>query len=684
MIRSVVAGALGEDQHGPSDISDALTTSRQIAVMAVTAAARLIVECTPVMDTTASIPVVRAILLTALNCPFQTIYIAERPYPRDLLPPIASALAFCPWACPTMTPTVQVMASMMVRDMLDGKPGALATLNRGRSEAEMYLALGMVLRMNYVLMPYGIAMLNAMPFVLARQTSSAEIFVRSRVSEFVATIVHIHARLDVKPKIVTMGASASAMISDAFAAFPATRRMCTTVRTGNPAAVARRSEGSHLDIDGGDHVCLLDHTPCELHLMTATGTPSDRLMVTAPELMTYSSADMGDMADPSTCHSLLGTIAVTSVDDAVDILSEQLITVAAIMEALPAAAPFAKLLPISSGEAVGSGQTTGIHVDGPDGSSGKMSMQHMMATRGISSLRAAGNSTFMRLRNKDGTANVTQESIVVDSINAIIRDVSKQVTMASKDVAGVASRLDQGAVKDVEQAFNESVVGFIKALDEGTKLLEGFGAIFEGGMGVVEQEWGSSAPLMRHPDGSARESLIFAESRGQVPGHAPGAASGSQRGGHQADPHAQAADGEAPADPDQAEISFGDIDTIMGTSSVPQPFPAGPPADDGQGQAQPSSASAQQPNETVSGAELCTPGKRRLADIAADEAGADQKVPDLDLSPGIKLGQVLDIFATDGTIDADQVNALVATARQSENVIDDVVEQLAQMAASST
>lgn len=147
-------------------------------------------------------------------------------------------------------------------------------------------------------------------------------------------------------------------------------------------------------------------------------------------------------------------------------------------------------------------------------------MQQMMASKGINSLSAAGNSTFMRLRNSDGTANVTQVSIVVDSINATVMDLMNKVVGVSKDVAALSQAVGPGADAELAKEFNAALVRFIKSITSASELMEGFGTIFEGGVGVVEQEWGGCAPLMRHPDGSARGEALFAEVRG-IPRHVP-------------------------------------------------------------------------------------------------------------------------------------------------------------------
>lgn len=110
MVRGTSFSQAHPDAPLPGDDSAARSVASSTTVSAVRSAVGLIMSCRSVMSTAASAPIVRAILRLAMKCPLRTTFGESEPFPAELLLSVASVLAFCPWARPSMTSTVQMLS----------------------------------------------------------------------------------------------------------------------------------------------------------------------------------------------------------------------------------------------------------------------------------------------------------------------------------------------------------------------------------------------------------------------------------------------------------------------------------------------------------------------------------------------------------------------------------------------
>ena len=244
--------AISVKRRTVADASKLTTIDNDIKSRCTDAVLVMLRQMHPLSDKDTYSSVARYMMSLASVCPIKCICVGISPYENGILPPFASALSYDATNCIGSTPSVQVLSQIMSVVAIMVKK-SYATKTRFAKECEIphrtvYLdKFAMMLRCSYSCLCAGVAFVNSCPMVVsnfAKKLRCSSIF-----SEWVGSMIAIHADYGYKLSIVSMGAQAEMSMNDCFKSFENTRKHVFYTSTVNPAMFTHMNVKKYESID---------------------------------------------------------------------------------------------------------------------------------------------------------------------------------------------------------------------------------------------------------------------------------------------------------------------------------------------------------------------------------------------------------------------------------------------------
>ncbi len=227
---------------------------KSVVTQSVTMVEKFITDCAPYVGDVGNIRVATWLHVMARMMPARTIYIGLVAYEHDILPEIASGLAYSPTSCAGAPPSVQalvqmatpVMTSMLRKGVVCAHSHIIPT--RERLEA-IPAELQIYMRSSYILSILGVFFVNACPFLVPNV--AVKTLITSKFAELMAGLISLsHGAIEggSKVKIVTMGSEAADFVSLMKRAFKDISGQIATESMVHPVALARMATGPDIGV----------------------------------------------------------------------------------------------------------------------------------------------------------------------------------------------------------------------------------------------------------------------------------------------------------------------------------------------------------------------------------------------------------------------------------------------------
>jgi hypothetical protein len=514
------------------DVSRATTVSDNMKHMCMQVTLKLIsnLESMSVDDSFESL--MRGLILVSDCVPIKVICLGLYPYDQDILPPIATALSYCPTKCSGSTPSVQVLAQSLAGQMFRKVESKRHTnIARGKSVVQNeidYLGnFTNLLRCSYLCATVGVAFLNVVPVRV--RSAPRRVRCASYFAEWLGNIIEIHHSFGYKVKILSMGDLASDSVKKTFGTFKGTSGKVQMAAIKNPAYVTRMN----LRKRPGESPIPTSASKVEMKIIEILRATECIYPNNQYEWITYPETALQMEMKDDAIEMLTRTLGHHTVDD----LSRIFITMAANIFGNANTASMAKLVPKVTPEerenfsSTERQQQPSVFAQA-GGSGGGQQYGHDQggAPRGAQVL-ASRNSTIVELLTDKNGEPKSQTVIIIENIIRQMSDVLEanknselRMDQIDEKVQTLMGRhnVDDDDLADVLAAYKDTMVTRMKDLDEAVHLIKAFPAVLEGSKGLIEKEIQPSAPLMRKPDGATLSSGMYvymnqAGGQGQMP-----------------------------------------------------------------------------------------------------------------------------------------------------------------------
>ena len=514
-----------------ADTSKVTTKSNAVRSACLDATTRLISKLDTIGEGERYAAAVRSLMLFSYMVPAKVICIGLFPYEQDILPPIASALAYSPVSCLAPTPGVQVLAQGMAMSAARAKERY--AFKRGgenvpanMTEEAFLKEFTMMLRCSYVCAAAGVFFTNAVPIPVS--TTAKRVRAASHFAEWLASLLTIHNSFGYRPSVVSMGASASATVKRCFSSFPGTSSMTNHITCINPAAISYMK----LNTETGASPVPNAVTEAEAKLAEIVGVT----MVTN-EIKNYNWVIYSE----TTIVKLMGTDALATLaralaDHTVDELASTTINAMSGLFAYMQTTGPATGIPSTDASAGAEGEEDTSAMSG--GATGGMATANPGANAQAGVSRGAIGAPF------HSKIEVNKKSLIGQMMDPMNRNKSQQVLVIEHMVKSVADLVEMYKNREVKiraiedeivnvgswsntdedinafiSSYKETMNGAMEDLRTAAAIIAAMPAVIDGDRGVIEAEIQPAAPIMRRADGtSIRDSLfVFAKDHGDVP-----------------------------------------------------------------------------------------------------------------------------------------------------------------------
>lgn len=240
--------------------------SRKIRSQCMKVTRDLIEELRLIGDSRTIEPLTRGLMIVAASAPLNVVAVGLYPYEQDILPPLATALAYDPRSCLGPTPSVQVLAQSMAMIAHKKMLMRVKTIGKGinvtiPSVTELTRRFVMMLRSSYLCCAAGVAFVNVVP--VHTSNFAQKVKCGSHFVEWLAKIIEIHSRAERKMSVIAMGAFSNQYVSQMMTSFKSLRTWMTKTAIANPASV------SYTALDVPESQCPVDAAPTEFEIELA-------------------------------------------------------------------------------------------------------------------------------------------------------------------------------------------------------------------------------------------------------------------------------------------------------------------------------------------------------------------------------------------------------------------------------
>lgn len=483
---------------------------------------------------------IRGLMVIGYSVPIKAMCVGLYPYERDILPPIATSLAYSPIKCNGVTPSVQILSQAMAivaksyRDRVS-KKSKVGQAVKTVDDAGLVARFAMMLRCSYLCSVIGVAFINCVPVPvdnMAKRVRCASLF-----SEWLGRMIKIHDSYGFRMSIVAMGEFASDSVRNTFSSYRGTNTKVSYVGARNPAAIAYMNIHKHpaaspitSSITGVETKIYMD--------MGVSGYPIPNIeyewkiypkdvlytfmkeLPIAPLARALVDHTVEELLEPFTIMSKnlfsnMGGIpagyrpgAIPDTDDTHSVMSGNITTNANTGTAQPMGqAPTGSIFvqsgqnrPMSGGENQGMGGQTGFN----------QSMNDKTFFVGRNSIIAQMNDTT----GKSKSQQVIVIENMVTKLEHILESFRSREKTIGKMIDIMETIVDRHSVEDdeldeiitvVKERFPEE----LRELEEATAIVAAMPALIEGDTGVIEGMIQPSAPLMRRHDGTTMRDGVY-------------------------------------------------------------------------------------------------------------------------------------------------------------------------------
>jgi hypothetical protein len=473
---------------------------------------------------------VRGLMMCAYGVPIKIMNVGLYPYDQNILPAIASALAYSPMTCNGSTPSIQILSQAMaaVGVHIKHKLKSRKKNKEGFEELTEYMLMSrfaMLLRCSYVCTAVGVAFTNCVPVPV--DSMAKRIMCASFFSEWLGEMIKIHNSFGFKMTIMAMGAFSADTVKRTFSSFRGTAEMVNYIGVTNPAAISYMNVDKHtitppipstvtsMELDIGSIVgwrpTLDTNSSYEWKMYPKTVLfefmnekrigALTRILVdhTAEELFDYFSTMARNLFNNNNMGGPPGT-------------GPSSIPMGAMTSNIPENAPPGSHV----GSVVGRPATGGIF--------GKAEEEYTQDTRGVrgpdgGQVYVGRNSMLAQMQDPSGK-NKTQQVIMVENMLGKLDEILESYRAREKREDRIEERLetlvdrasyDDEELMEVIDAYKRSRPEMMKEMEQAVAVAAALPTIFEGVVGAIENEIQPSAPLMRRYDGTTMRDAVYGQ-----------------------------------------------------------------------------------------------------------------------------------------------------------------------------
>jgi hypothetical protein len=514
-----------------ADTSKVTTKSNAVRSACLDATTRLISKLDTIGEGERYAATIRSLMLFSYMVPVRVICIGLFPYEQDILPPIASALAYSPVSCLAPTPGVQVLAQGMAMSAARAKQKyafkrASGDVPANMTEEAFLKEFTMMLRCSCVCAAAGVFFTNAVPIPV--NTTAKRVRAASHFAEWLASLLVIHNRFGYRPLVLSMGASASATVKRCFSSFPGTSSMTNHITCINPAAVSYMK----LNTERGESPIPNAVTAMETKLAEIVGVTMVANEVRNYDWVVYSETTMVRLMGTDALAALARALADHTVDE---LASTTINAMSGLFAYMQTTGPSGG---IPSADANTNEEAEEDASAMPNVGAGGMAIMNtgMGAQMGLS--RGTTGGAF------HSKIEVSKKSLIGQMMDPMNRNKSQQVLVIEHMVKSVADLVEMYKNREVKiraiedeianmrswsntdedintfiSSYRETMNGAMEDLKTAAAVIAAMPAVIDGDRGVIEAEIQPAAPIMRRADGtSIRDSLfVFAKDHGDTP-----------------------------------------------------------------------------------------------------------------------------------------------------------------------
>lgn len=473
----------------------------------------------------------RGLMMISHAVPIKVMNVGLYPYEQNILPSIATALAYSPVNCNGSTPSVQILSQAMasigiyIKEKLKRRKKNKDPFQE-LTESMLLSRFAMMLRCSYVCSVVGVAFTNCVPVpvdTMAKRMKCASYF-----SEWLGEMIMIHNSFGFKMTIMAMGAFSADTVRRCFSSYKGSAEMVNYIGVTNPAAI------SYMNVEKHTTTSPIPHSITTLEMYT------DKIADRDPSINTGVSYEW-KMYPKSVLHQFMneksiGALTRILVDHTVGELSDYFLNMAKNLfnnasmglnpttnnSALPSgvlASNIPEHAPVHSrGNSVAgpvqnqqSNQTTNQAMNA--GSS-----MNRMPNNNTGPVYVGRNSMLAQLTDSTGKSK-SQQTIIVENIIMKLNEILESYRSREKREDKIEERInliierglydDDEELEEVMNAYKKSRPEMMKEMEQAVAVAAALPTVLEGNVGVIESEIQPAAPLMRRYDGTNMKDPLY-------------------------------------------------------------------------------------------------------------------------------------------------------------------------------
>ncbi|KJX99477.1 hypothetical protein TI39_contig356g00003 [Zymoseptoria brevis] len=194
--------------------------------------------------------------MISYRVPIKVMNVGLYLYEQNILPPIATALAYSPMTCNGSTPSVQILSQAMamvgiyIKEKIKNRKKNKDSFE-DVTEIMLLSKFTMMLRCSYVCTAVGVAFTNCVP--VSADTMAKRMRCASFFSEWLGEMIMIHKSFGFKMTIIAMGAFAANSVKRTFSSYRGTAQIVNYIGITNPAAISYINVEKHRSVSPIPH-----------------------------------------------------------------------------------------------------------------------------------------------------------------------------------------------------------------------------------------------------------------------------------------------------------------------------------------------------------------------------------------------------------------------------------------------
>lgn len=520
------------------DSSKVTTVSANIRYQCMHVTMELIKKLEPISSGDRFECTVRGLMMVAHGVPIKTMCVGLYPYEQNILPAIATALAYCPMVCNGATPSVQILCQAMAKVAMQIQS---STTNKNKKKGQ-YTGLSelmfqskflMLLRCSYLCTVVGVAFVNCVPVPV--DGSAKRVMCMSFFSEWLGDMIKIHHSFGFKMTILAMGAPSANSVRRTFSSFRGTSEMVNYFGVTNPAAI------SYMNVDKyrTQAPCPNSVSHIEMYVDRIMGWHPTTNETVSYHWTVYPKTVLSQYLGQTMIGTMTRALVGHNADELLSYFTEMAknlfnnasmgvgtnpspirIPTDAVKTNIP---PEAEQHDSASQGPVHQHAQAQVHHQG-GGAPNVLNVQQSGQTYRSGDqgpFYVGRNSLIAQLRDETGK-NKSQQTIIIESMIATsstvlesYRNMEAKVDTLTDRITTLIDRtsLEDEELEEIVDACKSTYPNLVRELEGAVSVFAAMPTLIEGNMGVIESEIGPSAPLMRRYDGSTMSDAVYQQMR---------------------------------------------------------------------------------------------------------------------------------------------------------------------------